>query len=403
MVAGSTENPCMSSRRPREPSRSPPRRPWRPPEPPGPPPRRPPTPPDPPRRGIRGGAAARRRREAYIVNLGGDRETIPVVHAGGQRRPLGASRFWEPSASEAESDEVEIVAHTSAVDLTSLQAEHLVPRSRLYNPYVFDHSPGSSSLAAAPRPVPSRADSSVVDTPAGNRPYGILKYYHPAPGVVLPPWSRVDIVYREALTFPSSAKFYAWANGDTLMLAAERPDHWGSDPVIALDYHQVLDVDRSVNPPDRVDHIGNLPAGHVAAVRRLRREIEEVGLRCRVKIIVLSHIHDSVVNERNLITAVQQSSLSVDCVIITRERTGPGGKFEVLRSLTRGQAVILDDNVEVLREFSAASLIAIQIRKPRVGAIFDEEQRSWSFSAPWLVDRLVAFVHRHSNPVDEEE
>ena len=37
----------------------------------------------------------------------------------------------------------------------------------------------------------------------------------------------------------------------------------------------------------------------------------------------------------------------------------------MLRSLTRGQAVILDDNVEVLREFSAASLIAIQIRKPR--------------------------------------
>ena len=218
----------MSSRRPREPSRSPPRRPWRPPEPPGPPPRRPPTPPDPPRRGIRGGAAARRRREAYIVNSGGDRATIPIVHAGGQRRPLGASRFWEPSASEdsgEETDEVEIVAHTSAVDLTSLQAEHLVPRSRLYNPYVFDHSPGSSSLAAAPRPVPSRADSSVVDPPAGNRPYDILKYYHPAPGVVLHPWSRVDIVYREALTFPSSAKFYVWANGDTLRLAAERPNH----------------------------------------------------------------------------------------------------------------------------------------------------------------------------------
>ena len=189
--------------------------------------------------------------------------------------------------------------------------------------YVFDHSPGSSSSAAASRGVPSRAASSVVDAPAGNRPYDILKYYHPAPGVVLHPWSRVDIVYREALTFPSSAKFYVWANGDTLRLAAERPNQWGSDPVIALDYHQVLHVDRSANPPDRVDHIGNLPAGHIAAVRRLRREIEEVGLRCRVKVIVLSHIHDSVVNERNLITAVQQSSLSVGFVIVTRERTGP--------------------------------------------------------------------------------
>ena len=148
MVAGSTENPCMSGRRPREPSRSPIRRTLRPPEPPGPPPRRPlpPTPPDPPRRGIRGGAAARRRREAYIANSGGDRATVPIVHAGGQRRPLGTSRFWEPSASEAsgeETDEVEFVAFTAAVDLTSLQAEHLVPRSRLYNPYVFDHSHGS--------------------------------------------------------------------------------------------------------------------------------------------------------------------------------------------------------------------------------------------------------------------
>ena len=61
--------------------------------------------------------------------------------------------------------------------------------------------------------------------------------------------------------------------------------------------------------------------------------------------------------------------------------------------------MILDDNVEVLREFSAASLIAIQIRKPRVAAIFGEEQRSWSLSAPWLVDRLVTFVRHHSNPV----
>ena len=168
--------------------------------------------------------------------------------------------------------------------------------------------------------------------------------------------------------------------------------------MIALDYHQVLDVDRSVNPPDRVDHVGNLPAGHVAAVRRLRQEIVW-GLNCRVKveIIVLSCIHDSVVN---VITAVQQSSLSVDCVVVTRERTGPGGKYQVLRSLTRGQAVILDDNTEVLQEFSEASLIAIQIRKPRVAAIFGEELRSWSLSAPWLVDRLVQFVRRHSRPGD---
>ena len=197
MVAGSTENPCMS-RRPRAPSRSPPRRPWRPPEPPGPPP-------NPQRRGIRAGAAARRRRDAYIANSGGDPSAVPIVHAGGQRRPLGTSRYWEPSASEdsgEETDEVEFVAFTAAVDLTSLQAEHLVPRSRLWSPSGRNPSgtasSSSSGPSAKPKAVPSRATSSVVDTPAGNRPYDILKYYHPVPGVSLHPWSRVDIVYREA-------------------------------------------------------------------------------------------------------------------------------------------------------------------------------------------------------------
>ena len=102
------------------------------------------------------------------------------------------------------------------------------------------------------------------------------------------------------------------------MQAAERPNHWGTDPAMALDYHQVLDVDRSVNPP---------VAGHVLAGLRLRQESERLGPSCRVKIIVLSHIHDSVVNERNLITAVQQSALSVDWVIVTLERTGPDGKY----------------------------------------------------------------------------
>ena len=103
---------------------------------------------------------------------------------------LGISRYWEPSASEEDSgeetDEVEFVAFTAAVDLTSLQAEHLVPRSRLWNPYVFDPSSGSSSSAAAPRAVPSRASSSVVDTPAAGRESALR---HPQ---VLPPgaWSQ---------------------------------------------------------------------------------------------------------------------------------------------------------------------------------------------------------------------
>ena len=104
VVAGSTENPC-TPHRPRTPSRSPPRRSSRPPEPPGPPP-------NPQRRGLRAGAAARRRRDAFIAHQECNPSVVPVVHVGGHRRPLGTS------------DEVEIVAVTAANDLALLVVLH---------------------------------------------------------------------------------------------------------------------------------------------------------------------------------------------------------------------------------------------------------------------------------------
>ena len=56
------------------------------------------------RRGIRAGASARRKREAYIAHqaqiTGRDEASIPVTHSGGQVRPLGTSPLWEPSSDE---------------------------------------------------------------------------------------------------------------------------------------------------------------------------------------------------------------------------------------------------------------------------------------------------------------
>ena len=65
----------------------------------------------------------RTRRLLSRVAEGSDPPTVPVIHTGGQQRPLGTSRFWEPSASEGEDTEdegIEVVAHTEAIGLTSL-------------------------------------------------------------------------------------------------------------------------------------------------------------------------------------------------------------------------------------------------------------------------------------------
>ena len=109
-------------------------------------------------RGIRGGKAARRKRDAFrryeSERLGIPIDQVAVVHQGGQSRPLYTSPYWIPDQSDPEvvsSDEaVEAVEApesdrvTSVVDLTQLgfygrlsqatpEVQRLVPRSKLFS------------------------------------------------------------------------------------------------------------------------------------------------------------------------------------------------------------------------------------------------------------------------------
>jgi predicted TIM-barrel enzyme len=88
----------------------------------------------------------------------------------------------------------------------------------------------------------------------------------------------------------------------------------------------------------------------------LRNLIESLG--AYVKILIVSHIHESVVNEQNLVTAVQHSRLPVDCVFITTERTGELGKLRTLKSVTDGQIIISDYYPEILAEFQDTTWIS---------------------------------------------
>ena len=92
---------------------------------------------DRPKRGIRGGAAARRKREAYLRHqeaLGYDRTKVGIVHAGGLARPLYTPCTWEPESTTDE-ESVEFVdpegLQQNLVDIVDLEAPApLLPLSR---------------------------------------------------------------------------------------------------------------------------------------------------------------------------------------------------------------------------------------------------------------------------------
>ena len=128
-------------------------------------------------------------------------------------------------------------------------------------------------------------------------------------------------------------------------------------------------------------------------ITRLRNLIESLG--AYVKILIVSHIHESVVNEQNLVTAVQHSRLPVDCVFITTERTGELGKLRTLKSVTDGQIIISDDHPGILAEFQESSQIALQARKPRQPQVLGWEFSMWSVSEEWVIDRFEGFIRYH--------
>ena len=85
----------------------------------------------------------------------------------------------------------------------------------------------------------------------------------------------------------------------------------------------------------------------------MRNLIDSLG--AYVKIVIVSHTHGSVVNEQDLVTAVQYSQLPVGSVFITTTRTGVLGKLSTLKSVTDGQIIISDDHPGILAEFQDSS------------------------------------------------
>ena len=75
-------------------------------------------------RKIRGGAAAKRKKEAWIryqsEQTGVDPSQVPVVHSGGQSRPLYTTSHWEPESAQSDC-EVEVIAEQIIAPETDVQ------------------------------------------------------------------------------------------------------------------------------------------------------------------------------------------------------------------------------------------------------------------------------------------
>ena len=161
--------------------------------------------------------------------------------------------------------------------------------------------------------------------------------------------------------------------------------------LIAVDFHQVLDIDRSVTPWERVSDQGVLPHRNRAFVQYFQQLLHKqvgspsgAGLN-QFSVIVLSHVNTDW-RLRSCIQAIEASKLRVCAVIFTRSPIGVAGKASVIRELSHpsvpsNRCVIIDDRLETCRECIELGFRAVHIQVKRKERPTEEELRFklWSF------------------------
>ncbi len=290
-------------------------------------------------RGIRGGKAAKRKRDAYIrwqESQGQDRASIPVVHTGGQARPLYTDRHWQPEDDQSDS-EVEVTLDSieapdsSVLDrvLTAPVPTVLAPQAKsgriLRLTSKAKAAPSSSASSAGPRPssAPSLPSSSSRSLEAVRR----LANLH----------ESIELFVPDPVQWNKKVNHF--------------PIRIGGERICAVDWHQVSDSFRTgARYCERLSDQYILPRGVVRAFEELASAKRDGDL-----LIILSHIHQSDFNKDQLLWSVFTNQLPVDLVVITKERCGPAGKLFALGAWNPYSTAncLVDDNLEIALEFSA--------------------------------------------------
>ncbi|CAK9079655.1 unnamed protein product [Durusdinium trenchii] len=248
-------------------------------------------------------AAAKRRRTAFARNAAEEQgvpvEEIPIVHSGGQSRPLFTPRLlWDPESSE---EEAEAGVSTGAaitlprarpLSVIASQVVRLVPKSF---GFVSPWSEGAlKALLNGVRRVSRSRILVIEDENAEIAPIG----------------------HTQIAPFHPSARVFIVENGRHY---TERPTGDG------------------------------IPPRHIESLRFLREEINNAGNTA--EIIICSHIERSQANLENLLYHTEISNLPVRDILITEQRYGEAGKLSACQALSSGLAFLYDDNPEVISEF----------------------------------------------------
>ena len=136
---------------------------------------------------------------------------------------------------------------------------------------------------------------------------------------------------------------------------------------MAVDYHQVLDIDRSEKPWVSISDEGLLPERNVYWFRYINQQLHDIaGPRQSSSLLcVLSFVHS-----RSSIRAIEKSRLKTGAVIFTRTPVGRGGKADTLKGILHSEVsparvVLIDDRLETIREAIQLKQFGIHVQVKR--------------------------------------
>ena len=140
--------------------------------------------------------------------------------------------------------------------------------------------------------------------------------------------------------------------------------------LVFLDYRQVFDRSYS----EMTWGTGQILSDNVEFLQRLKGLASSVwGSTDAVQVFIVSHIHQAEKNLEHFLEAVSATQElcaqnPISAIYITRERCGPRGKLATARAISLDfvwPSVIIDDNLQVVQEFSDSRIHTCHIKLRR--------------------------------------
>ena len=323
------------------------------------------------------------------------RPALPSPRPRIRLTPARGSQAALREAAELQEEVTELLSHSH---------RGVIPAVPRFRRPAAPSSAAPSSVAATPSVAPAPS-SSLVEVPDLEETETLRERFEASRRLQEANASARsgEIVSRECVLAPEGYSIWLRDTEDleTYNLYELRPgvDYVSkSRRIVALDFHQVCDIDRSQRPAVRVSEEGVLPPATRKAVKylwdltRICNEVEENVFLEPLSVFIVSYVNSERRKEA-VLEAVRRLKLELYGVILTFAPVGPRGKTALLDLLVdtetdRAQVYLLDDNVDVVQEAYQAGFSPIQIRVPRREATHEGIPRYWSIEDALKGERI---------------